>query len=70
MQAADSGATVEQVKAIAKYTKKTTKSIDDGLDSPSSLIREKKRIERTIEQLNDRLVNIEEQLLSMGEESE
>lgn len=66
MQAADSGATVEQVKAIAKDTKKPTKPADDGLDSPSSLIREKKRIERTIEQLNDRLVNIEEQLLSMG----
>ena len=70
MQAADSGATVEQVKAIAKDTKKTTKSTDDGLDSPSSLIREKKRIERTIKQLNDRLVNIEEQLLSMGKESD
>lgn len=70
MQAADSGATVEQVKAIAKDTKKTTKSTDGGLDSLSSLIREKKRIERTIEQLNDRLVNIEEQLLSMGEETE
>ena len=69
MQAADSGATVEQVKAIAKDNKKTTKPADDGLDSPSSLIREKKRIERTIEQLNDRLVNIEEQLISMGEET-
>lgn len=65
MQAAASGATVEQVKAIAKDRPKTTNSADDGLDSPSSLIREKKRIERTIEQLNDRLVNIEEQLLSM-----
>lgn len=66
MQAADSGATVEQVKAIAKDAAKPAKPADDGLDSPTSLIREKKRIEKTIEQLNDRLVNIEEQLLSMG----
>ena len=67
MQAADNGATVEQVKAIAKDTLKTTKPTDNGLDSPSTLIKEKKRIERTIEQLNDRLANIEEQLISMGE---
>lgn len=66
IQAADSGATVEQVKAIAKDTAKKTKPADDGLDSPSSLIREKKRIETTIERLQDRLVNIDEQLISMG----
>lgn len=66
IQAADSGATVEQVKAIAKDTAKKTKPADDGLDSPSSLMREKKRIEKTIEQLQDRLVNIDEQLISMG----
>lgn len=70
MQAADSGATVEQVKAIAKDTKKTTKSTDDGLDSPSSLIREKKRIETTIEHLSDRLVQINETLHSMGENTD
>lgn len=46
IQAADSGATVEQVKAIAKDTAKKTKPADDGLDSPSSLMREKKRIEK------------------------
>ena len=66
MQDADSGATVEQVKAIAKDSPKTTKPADDGLDSPSSLIREKKRLEATIERCQDRITNIDEQLLSMG----
>jgi len=70
MQAADAGATVEQVKAIAKDTSKTNKPTNDGLDSPSSLIREKKRIETTIEHLSDRLVQINETLHSMGENTD
>ncbi len=70
MQAADAGATVEQVKAIAKDTSKANKPTDDGLDTPSSLIREKKRIETRIEHLSDRLVQINETLHSMGENTD
>ena len=65
-QAAADGATVEQVKAIVKDKAKSTKPANDGLDSPSSLIREKKRLEATIERCQDRITNIDEQLLSMG----
>lgn len=59
--AAEEGKTVEQVKAVAKKTTAT----DDGTDDPQRLIKEKKRLERTIEQLNDRLVQVEETLNSI-----
>ena len=61
--AADSGKTVEQVKAIAKQKAKAT---DDGLENPEQLQREKRRLKKTIERLNDRLVQVEETLISMG----
>ena len=61
--AADSGKTVEQVKAIAKQKAKAT---DDDLENPEQLRREKKRLKKTIERLNDRLVQVEETLISMG----
>lgn len=59
-KAADEGKTVEQVKQIAK-----AKPVDDDLESPESLRREKKRLETTIERLNDRLVQVQETLRSM-----
>lgn len=62
-KAAEDGKTVEQVKAIAKKTK----PVDDDLESPEQLRREKKRLETTIERLNDRLVQVEETLASMSE---
>lgn len=62
-KAAEDGKTVEQVKAIAKKTK----PVDDDLESPEQLRREKKRLETTIERLNDRLVQVEETLASMNE---
>lgn len=61
-KAADDGKTVEQVKAVAKQK---AKAVDDGLESPEQLRREKKRLESTIERLNDRLIQVEETLLSM-----
>lgn len=61
-RAADEGKTVEQVKAIAKQKSKVD---DDDFESPEQLQKEKNRLERTIERLNDRLVQVEEQLLSM-----
>ena len=60
-KAADEGKTVEQVKQIAK-----AKPIDDGLESPESLRKEEKRLETTIERLNDRLVQVQETLRSMA----
>ena len=59
-KAADEGKTVEQVKQIAK-----AKPVDDDLESPESLRREEKRLETTIERLNDRLVQVQETLRSM-----
>lgn len=61
-RAANDGKTVEQVKAIAKQK---AKAVDDDLESPDQLRREKKRLENQIERLNDRLVQIEETLTSM-----
>lgn len=61
-QAADEGKTVEQVKAIA--TQKA-KAVDDDLENPEQLRREKRRLETTIERLQARLVQVEETLLSM-----
>lgn len=61
-KAAEDGKTVEQVKAVAKQK---AKAVDDGLESPEQLRREKKRLESTIERLNDRLIQVEETLLSM-----
>ena len=62
-KAAEDGKTVEQVKAVAKKTK----PVDDDLESPEQLRREKKRLETTIERLSDRLVQVEETLASMNE---
>ena len=62
-RAADSGKTVEQVKAISR---KKAKATDDDLESPEQLRREEKRLERAIERLNDRLVQVQETLLNMG----
>ncbi len=59
-KAADEGKTVEQVKQIAK-----AKPVDDDLESLESLRREEKRLETTIERLNDRLVQVQETLRSM-----
>ncbi len=71
-EAANEGKTVEQVKAIAKQKPnvdddlgKKAKVTDNGLESPEKLLREKERLKRTIEQLNDRLVQVEETLNSM-----
>ncbi|MCQ2595120.1 MAG: hypothetical protein MJ196_07650 [Treponemataceae bacterium] len=71
-KAADEGKTVEQVKAIAKQKPnvdddlgKKAKVTDNGLESPEKLLREKERLKRTIEQLNNRLVLVEEVLNSM-----
>lgn len=61
--AADTGKTVEQVKAIAKQKAKAT---DDDLENPEKLQREKRRLKKAIERLNDRLVQVEETLISMG----
>ena len=61
-QAADNGATVQQVKAIAQQKVKAT---DDDLENQEQLLREKKRLESTIARLSDRLVQVEETLLSM-----
>lgn len=68
-QAAAAGKTVDQVKAIAKRAAKAT---DDDLENPEKLLREKKRIERTIEKLKDRLVQVEEMIISMeyGDETD
>ena len=63
-KAADDGKTVEQVKAVVKQKYKV---VDDDLESQEQLRREKKRLETTIERLNDRLVQVEETLLSMQE---
>ena len=66
--AADSGKTVEQVKAIAKQKAKAT---DDDLGNPEKiepeeqLKQEEKRLKKKIEQLNDRLVQVQETLKSM-----
>ena len=60
-KAADEGKTVEQVKQIAK-----AKPVDDNLESPERLRREEKRLETTIERLNDRLVQVQETLRSMA----
>lgn len=62
--AAEQGKTVEQIKAIA--TKKA-KATDDDLEDPQQLVREKKRLEIQIERLQDRLVHVEETLMSMRE---
>lgn len=64
-QAAASGKSVEQVKAIAKQAAKAT---DDDLENPEKLLREKKRIEK----LKDRLVQVEEMIISMeyGDETD
>lgn len=59
-KAADEGKTVEQVKQIAK-----TKPVDDDLEGPDQLRREKNRLENQIERLNDRLVQVKETLTSM-----
>ena len=59
-KAADEGKTVEQVKQIEK-----AKPVDDDLESPESLRREEKRLETTIERLNDRLIQVQETLRSM-----
>ena len=59
-KAADEGKTIEQVKQIAK-----AKPVDDDLESPESLRREEKRLETTIERLNDRLIQVQETLRSM-----
>lgn len=61
-RAAESGKTVEQVKAVARRKPNVS---DDDLESPESLSREKKRLERAIEHLQDRLVQVEETLRSM-----
>lgn len=61
-QAAENGKTVEQVKAVAKQKPKAT---DDDIENPQMLLKEKKRLERTIGQLQDRLVQVEETLRSM-----
>ena len=61
-KAVDDGKTVEQVKAIAKQK---AKAVDDDLENPEWLRREKKRLETQIERLNDRLVQVEETLISM-----
>jgi hypothetical protein len=66
IQAAAEGKTVQQIKAIAQAAKPT----DNGLESPEKLLKEKQRLEKTIDQLNDRLIQVEETLRSMGEESE
>jgi hypothetical protein len=60
-KAAAAGKTVEQVKAIAKRAT----APDDDLESPESLAREKKRLECTITKLQDRLVQVEEALVSI-----
>ena len=62
-KAAENGKTLAQIKAIA--SKKPALASDDDLDDPSSLKREKKRLERTIERLQDRLVQVEESLASI-----
>lgn len=62
-KAADSGKTVEQVKAISRQK---AKAADDDLESPEKLRREEKRLETTIERLSDRLVQVQETLRSMG----
>lgn len=62
-KAAEDGKTVEQVKAIAK--KKPLTSVNDDLESPESLSKEKAYLERKIDQLQDRLVQVEETLASM-----
>ena len=64
IDAAEKGKTVEQVKAIAKQK---AKAVDDDLEDPTQLRREKARLEKTIEQLNNRLVQVEETLISMGD---
>ena len=61
-QAAEDGKTVEQVKAIAKQK---AKPADDDLESPESLLKEKAYLEQKIDQLQDRLVQVEETLASM-----
>jgi hypothetical protein len=66
IQATAEGKTVQQIKAIAQAAKPT----DNGLESPEKLLKEKQRLEKTIDQLNDRLIQVEETLRSMGEESE
>ena len=60
IQAVADGKTLNQVKTIARST-----ISDDGLDTPSQLIKEKNRLEKTIEKLNDRLIQVEETLRSM-----
>ena len=68
--AADTGKTVEQVKAIAKQKPKAT---DDDLGSPEKiepkerLKQEEKRLRKTIAQLNNRLQVVQEALKNMGE---
>ena len=62
-KAAENGKTLAQIKAIA--SKKPALASNDDLDDPSSLKREKKRLERTIERLQDRLVQVEETLASI-----
>lgn len=64
-QVAENGKTVEQVKAVAKQKPKAT---DDVIENPQTLLKEKRRLERTIGQLQDRLVQVEETLRSMQDE--
>ena len=64
INAAEIGKTVEQVKSIAKQKP----DVDDDLENPTQLKREKIRLKKTIERLNDRLVHVEETLMSMGAE--
>lgn len=67
--AANTGKTVEQVKAIAKQKPKAT---DDDLgdsekvDPKERLKQEEKRLKKTIAQLNNRLQVVQESLKSMG----
>ena len=67
--AADTGKTVEQVKAIAKQKPKAT---DDDLGSPEKiepkerLKQEEKRLKKEIAQLNNRLQVVQESLKNMG----
>ena len=67
--AANTGKTVEQVKAIAKQKPKAT---DDDLgdsekvDPKERLKQEEKRLRKTIAQLNNRLQVVQESLKNMG----
>ena len=59
---AETGKTPAQVKAIAQRKPRIS---DDDIKAQENLQKEKQRLERTIERLNDRLKHIEEQLQSI-----